>query len=228
MAMLLAAAVLVVAAAGAGAQEAAVVATRVEGDVEVQLPDEGGDEWHEIGEGDVVPLAAQIATGFESEAELAVGENAIVTAGSLTRMSVDDLVEEEGVERSEISLDVGRIDGEVDRTEERPTEFEVSSEVATASVRGTSFSFDGERLSVGDGQVAIIDMYGREVSVYPAEESASDGVSRPDPPREQRRQASRVSPYTERGGGESTPPAGTTTETVVVDPGVVVVVEADW
>ena len=216
----LAAAVVVaaVAAGYAGAQEeAAVIATRVEGEVTVR--ENGADEWQPVEEEDVIPLEATISTGFDGEAELAVGENAVVTALALTRMSVDDLIEEEGVERSDIDLDVGRIDGEVERTEELETEFQVESDIATASVRGTSFGFDGERLWVGDGQVAMVNAYGREVNVFPSEESSTDGTSAPVSPRQERRQASSVNPYTERGGGEASAPSEPATDTTTVETG---------
>ncbi len=213
-AQVLASMVLLMLTAGfvAAQEEAAVIVTRAEGEVTVQ--ENGADEWEPVEEDDVIPLEAQISTGFDSEADLAVGENSVVTALALTRMSVNDLIEEEGVERSEIDLDVGRIDGEVERTEDLETEFEVEADAATASVRGTNFGFDGERLWVGDGQVAIENAYGQEVNVFPSEESSTDGTSSPESPREGRRQASRVSPYTERGGGEASAPSRAPTRTV--------------
>lgn len=173
-----------------------VVATELDGDVEIELPE--SDDWESLDEGDVVPLESRISTGFESEAQLAVGESSTVTAQPLTRVEIEELVQEEGVERSSLDLEVGRIDGEVESLEDAPAEFEVNSEIATASVRGTSFSFDGQSVSVTEGTVAIGNSYGREHSVSPGEESAvTGGTGRPSSPRETRSSRSRVSPYTE-------------------------------
>lgn len=195
--------------------EAVVVATEVEGEVTMQAP--GDDEWQPVAVDDVIPLESRISTGFDSEAQLAVGENAVVTALELTRMSIDELIQEEGTERSEINLDIGRINGDIERREDQETEFQVRSEVATASVRGTSFGFDGARVWVGEGQVAMINAFGREVNIFPSEESSTDGSSSPSSPREQRREASRINPYTERGGEQASAPSGTSRSTTTGD-----------
>ncbi len=184
-------------------EELGAFAQEIEGQVDVSI--DGGD-WVALREGDAVPIDSRISTGFGSKAVLAVGDSAVITVDALTRMAIEDLVVEEGVERSALNLEVGRIQGEVERTAERPTEFEVRSPVATASVRGTSFSFDGDTLTVTDGVVAITNAFGRERVVGAGEQSETDGYSAPAAPAEQRARQAITSPYTPGGDDEETAP----------------------
>ncbi len=172
----------VVVAVGAE-EELGAVAQEVSGEVEVSIE---GQEWIPLEEGDAVPIDTRISTSFGADAVIAVGENAELTVEPLTRIEIEDLVAEEGVDRSEMNLEVGRIQGDVEDVEDRETEFEVRSEVATASVRGTSFVFDGESLSVQGGEVAIANAYGRERTVSVAEESSASRGSSPESPSENR------------------------------------------
>ena len=179
--------------------EPAVVAVSVEGTVEVQLP--GEQAWNDLQEGQIIELDSRVGTSFDSSVELAVGETATVTAGQLTRVRVTDLIEEEGLERSDIELEIGRIEGEVQRTADRDAEFNLNSPVATASVRGTRFDFDGERLQVAEGVVAISNQLGQEVLVAATEESSTDGTAFPVTPPQERTRRRRVSARTSGGSG---------------------------
>lgn len=201
-----------------------VLAEDVTGEVEVRPP---GDEWADLEAGDIVPLEADISTSFNSEAVLAVGENAVLTVEPLTRLSIDDLAEEEGVERSELALEVGRVEGDVDRADVEETEFDLHGPVATASVRGTNFTFDGERLTVVDGVVALVNRFGRERVVATGEQSATDGTDPPQSPAEERRARTRTSPYTEGGGGEASDPSPPPSDPVI-DPDAPGSLVIDW
>lgn len=169
---------LTMAAPAVWAQELVAVIQEVEGTVEIQV-DAG--PWETAQVGDVVPIGARISTGFGARAVVAVGENATVTVGSLTRLGIDQLVEEEGVERSELNLEIGRVRGEVREVDVDRTEFDLRSPIATASVRGTSFDFTGSELSVTAGVVRYQSVVlGREIIVGAQEVSSTDGVDPPE------------------------------------------------
>ena len=193
---------LVFAAGTLGAQELQVVVEATSGDVEVQAP---GAEWQPVEAGDVIPLQSRISTGFGASAVLLVGSNADITVRPLTRVSVAELAEEEGIERSRVDLEVGRVRGDVRRSDEAPTEFELRSPVATASVRGTVFEFDGESLSVTDGVVAITTPSGSQTIVTGGEQSETDGISPPLPPTQSRRNRATVTHVTPSGAGGGSP-----------------------
>ena len=150
------------------AQEQSAVIQETEGTVEVQLP---GESWQIVTAGDAVPISAKISTGFNASARIQVTETTSVTVDPLTRVVVEDIALDEGISRSELSLQVGRVNGSVSEVSDRETEFDVSSPVATASVRGTEFAFDGEELSVSEGKVGFISAIGRSHSVSAGEEN---------------------------------------------------------
>ena len=204
MGLLLSVALLLLAADGLLAQELVAVIEEAEGTVEIQV--EGG-AWEPAGVGDIVPIAARISTGFGARAVLAVGENAVVTVQALTRLGIDQLVREEGVERSELNLEVGRIDGVVERADVGETEFELRSAIATASVRGTRFRFNGRELTVEFGNVhfgraILAGVPGQEINVTGGEESSTDGVTRQVQPSEARARRGEVTHVTESGADD--------------------------
>lgn len=176
-----------------------VVAESVTGRVEVQPPGQSG--WQPLNEGDEIPQSARISTGFNSTARLAVGRNSTVTVRALTRLTIDEVIEQEGTESSEMTLEVGRVRGEVRRASDRQTQFELRSPTATASVRGTTFDFDGEELLVQEGIVSFVTPSGREHQVGGGEEASSDGVTPPPPPSQARSERSSVSHVTPSGSG---------------------------
>ncbi len=140
----------------------------------------------------IVPVDARISTGFDSRAILDIGETTTLTVNALTRMRIDDLLAEEDVDKADLTLEIGRIDGEVREHADRETEFNLDGPVATASVRGTDFGFDGYNLWVGSGSVDLTDRFGRQVVVRAGEESRTDGVRRPSRPRDERRRQTTV------------------------------------
>ncbi|MFW5995433.1 MAG: FecR family protein [Spirochaetia bacterium] len=166
--------VLAVTAVTGIAQEQMAVIEEAEGTVEVQLP---GEDWQPVAAGDAVPVSAKLSTGFDAQAMVAVTESTVVTVDPLTRLTVEDIALEEGIESSELNLEVGRVEGSVKRVEDRETRFDVSSPVATASVRGTQFLFDGEELSVSEGVVGFVSAIGRTHSVSAGEENFTYNAS---------------------------------------------------
>jgi hypothetical protein len=135
------------------AQEAAEAVLReISGTVEIQEP--GVADWVPARQGQIIARTAVVSTGFKSAAVIAVG-NSLVTALPLTRLTVEELLESAGNERVNINLQTGRIRAEVKAPAGGRTEFTVRSPTATASVRGTSFEFDGLHLRVDEGRVHV-------------------------------------------------------------------------
>ncbi|AFG36318.1 FecR family protein [Spirochaeta africana] len=127
---------------------------------------QGGGSWQTLSEGDELPLGATISTGFNSSAVLEMGL-AVLEVQALTRMTIEELAEREGVVESDLYLEVGRVRADVRRVEDRRQDFRLRSPVATAAVRGTSFTFDGRNLQVVEGIVELANLRGRR-SVVPA------------------------------------------------------------
>jgi hypothetical protein len=95
-----------------------------------------------------------VSTGFKSTAVIALG-NSVLSVQPLTRLTVEDIRESAGNERVNINLQTGRIRADVKPPVGGKTEFTVKSPSATASVRGTSFEFDGLNLRVEEGRVHV-------------------------------------------------------------------------
>jgi hypothetical protein len=147
------------------AQTATITDTR--GKVEV-LQD---NQWRAAATGDNLPLGATISTGFNSSATLAVG-NATLQVRPLSRMRIEELVEREGVLRTDVSMRVGRVRADVRAAEGLTNDFQIRSTVSTASVRGTEFEFDGFSLEVGNGTVRLINNAANQGPDVPAGEGA--------------------------------------------------------
>ena len=181
--------------------EMVAVIDSVEGTVEVQLA--GESEWQPVEAGHAVPIDARISTGFGAQAVLLVGENASVTVKPLTRLVIGDLAREEGVERSELNLQVGRIEGQVQEADVGNTEFELITPVATASVRGTGFSAETGEISVHSGSIEFAPVgFDQSVTVGAREVSRTDGESPAQSPSQARAQRGQVSHQTEGGDDE--------------------------
>lgn len=157
----------------------AVEAQITELDGRVELRGSAGEDWVDAEVGMIVPVGATISTGFGASAVLALTEDTDLRVDSLSRLTIEELIEREGVLESDIDLPVGRVEGEVRRTEERDTQFEVRSPTATASVRGTSFAFDGVNVQVFEGQVDISNRFNQRSSVSAGERSSSTGDEPP-------------------------------------------------
>ena len=130
-----------------------------------------GGAWIALAVGQVIPIGSMVSTGFRSELQLKIGPST-VTVKALSRLTLKDLIQTGSSAKTDLYLTVGKIDAEVNKsaavTEQK---FTVGSPVSTASVRGTSFSFDGVKLSVFRGSVDFSDLRGNVVRV-PVGESA--------------------------------------------------------
>jgi hypothetical protein len=151
------------------------VVEKVSGKVELQ---KNGGSWEALSAGDEIPLGATISTGFRSEALLQIGA-ATLEVKQLTRMRLDELIQKEGVVKTDLFLRVGRVRTEVKHTEGLQQDFRLRSPVSTAAVRGTSFSFDGSNLQVFTGLVALTNTLNQVARVAAGENSSTDGFSLP-------------------------------------------------
>lgn len=161
------------------------------GRVEIRPPDQ---DWSRAEQGREVVLGSTISTGFGASAIVRAG-NATLEIEQLTRMRLDELLRQEGVERSELHLEVGRVRADVDAVEDIQAEFQLSSPVSTAAVRGTSFVFDGHSLRVLEGSVEFLNRSGRRRTVAPGESSRRDGIQDLSSPADEAERASTTSPY---------------------------------
>jgi hypothetical protein len=122
----------------------------ISGVVELKAPNQ--KSWSKASPGDYLERETLISTGFRSSAVITMGD-ATVFVRPLTRLSLGDLSAGAGEERIDLHLRGGRI-----RVEARPPaggNFTVRSPIATASVRGTVFDFDGLNLRVSEGTVYL-------------------------------------------------------------------------
>lgn len=139
-------------AASLDAQELYGVIRGCSGNVEVKFP--GGD-WIPARAGMQIQSSGLISTGFKSTAMLTLG-NSTILVRPLTRLSLEALAVRNGEEQISLSLRAGRIRAEVSPPPDSKVAFTVKSPAVTASVRGTSFDFDGSNLRVLSGTVAFM------------------------------------------------------------------------
>jgi len=163
--------VLVGTAVTAGAAELTATVATITGKVQVQK----GTDWVALKVGQTVPLGATVSTGFRSELQLKIGPSTI-TVKALSRLTVQSLVQNGTTASTDLYLKVGKVSAEVNKSDTVQTQkFTVKSPVATASVRGTEFNFDGVNLQVTRGIVDFIDSKGIVLSV-PVGEAARAGA----------------------------------------------------
>jgi hypothetical protein len=140
--------------AGLYAQESGsqAVIREISGKVEVKAP--GSPDWIPARQGQSLARTAVVSTGFKSTAVIALG-NSLVSVQPLTRLTLEEIQETAGNERVNLNLQTGRIRADVKPPAGGKTEFTVKSPSATASVRGTSFEFDGLHLKVDEGRIHV-------------------------------------------------------------------------
>jgi hypothetical protein len=133
-----------------GAQAAYI--REVSGAVEVKAP--GSAEWKAAEAGQALEKESLISTGFKSTALIMIG-NSAVTVRPLTRLSIEEIAASQTGEWVVLNLRVGRVRADVKPPVGKTTDFSVRSPVATASVRGTVFDFDGLEATVEEGRVHL-------------------------------------------------------------------------
>ena len=104
--------------------------------------------------GDQVARDTIVSTGFKSTALITVGST-VLTVRPLTRLSLAEISASAGTETVNVNLATGRVRVDVDPPAGTRANTTVRGPTATASVRGTSFEFDTQALTVIKGTVAF-------------------------------------------------------------------------
>jgi hypothetical protein len=129
----------------------------VSGKVELMGP---GGSWASAKPGDQIVKGMVVSVGFKSAAVISTPD-ALITVKALTRLTIEDIVKTQGGTKTDLYLSAGRVKTEVKPEAGQKSDFRVRSPTATASVRGTGFSFDGVNLAVFHGLVKLSSASGR-------------------------------------------------------------------
>ncbi len=180
------------------AQNEAVV-KEASGKVEILAPPRG---WTAAQVGMSVPVGATISTGFNSRAVLDLG-NAMLTVSPLTRMRLEELIEQEGTVKTDLYLRVGKVRAEVKTAAGLRQDFKLRSPVSTAAVRGTGLGYDGSNVEVYEGNVVYFNLLGQNRSYGPGEGGGGSGYGTPGSGGDGKEGDAGVNPYTTGPGGSS-------------------------
>ena len=120
----------------------------------VELKRAGQADFIPAKSGDTVTKDTVISTGFKSIAIVSVG-NTLLTVRPLTRLTLAEISASAESETLNVNLQTGRMRVDVKPPAGTKAIMTVSSPTATASVRGTSFEFDSQRLNVLSGTVSF-------------------------------------------------------------------------
>ena len=172
----------------AGAQSPLALVRELSGKVDVMPP---GKAWAPAVVGQKLDKGAQIATAFRSSATLALGDS-LLAVKPLTQMSIEKLVQTGNLVKTEVYLRVGKVKADVVTPQGLANDFKLKSPTATASVRGTSFEFDGETLLVERGTVVMIAASGAERPVKRGEASKVEKGGAVAAPRDEAAAAAKV------------------------------------
>lgn len=187
--------ILLISITTAAGQTSAVI-KNVSGKVEVQLP---GGEWVSATEGAQVPGGAQISVGFNSQAVLELGATTVVVR-PLTRMTVERIATEHGIQQTRLFMPVGRVRADVRTAEGLRHDFQIRTPVSTAAVRGTLFEAGVGTLTAIQGPVELRNRLGQGRLLVEGDQSRTEGGAPPKPPEENERRSATVTPYTSHGG----------------------------
>ena len=197
---------LLLAAVAVAAQQTATVRS-VTGKVEYRsAPTEA---WQAATVGTELPLGTTISTGFGARATLEFGYSTL-TVEALSRLTLEDLMEREGVVDTDLMLNVGRVRAEVRDAAGLEQNFRLRSTQATAAVRGTDFIFDGVNIQVLSGMVTMLNRFNQGSSVGGGERSSDDDEQRPPSGGDFLEQQLTVNPYAP--GSDERPTGGTDDE----------------
>ncbi len=156
------------------------VIKEVSGKVEVRPP---GAAWKTAEVGMQVLGGTYISTGFGAKAVLNIGES-VLQVKQLTRMQIENIIEQEGTLNTNLYLRVGKVRAEVKSTEGLSNNFKLRSPVSTAAVRGTTFEYDGLALWVENGTVVLSNLLGQERAYSGGEEGQTGAYTPPPDPEE--------------------------------------------
>ena len=127
--------------------------------------------------GDAVAKDTIVSTGFKSTALITMGSN-VITVRPLTRLTLAEISSSAGSETLNVNLQAGRVRVDVEPPAGTRANTTVQGPNATASVRGTSFSFDSRNLTVEKGVVAFKGKKGGVMLVSAGSSSQVQGDSK--------------------------------------------------
>jgi hypothetical protein len=156
------------------AQEAASTGAYIRefsGTVEVKAP--GASAWRAARIGERISLDTLISTGFRSTARIDVGDSTVLVR-PLSRLSLEGLQTIQNTESVRLYVETGRVRAEVTPPSGGTIDFAVRSPMVSASVRGTSFAFDGVNVNVDEGTVYFTGGDGIGVYVGAGRQAVSD------------------------------------------------------
>ena len=178
---------ILVCAAFAFAQNPEAMIREMTGTVELKIG--GSGNWVAAKAGDRIGKSTIISTSFKSTALLEVG-NTTIMVRPLTRMSLDEIMSQEGTETISVGLVTGRVRVDAKPPAGNRMDISIQTPSAVASVRGTAFNMDpvnisvdeglirysgtmgtGQAVQVSAGQASRIDEYGNAVSPLDMAES---------------------------------------------------------
>ena len=154
------------------------IISQIRGKVEIR---EAGGRWFQAREEQVIPAGSEISTGINSSARLQINQS-VVTIQPLTRMSLDEITSQGNQETTRLNLNTGRVSAQVRSTGDTQVNFEVRSPIATASVRGTDFDFDGSQLQVSEGRVVVVNQRNQTLLVAAGNSTTVTSNTPPKPP----------------------------------------------
>ncbi len=152
------------------AQTDAVI-REVSGKVEIRLPEKS---WQPAAVGMRLPIGGFISTGVNSLAVLEIGPS-VLRVKQLTRVQLQELVQQGGTLTTSLNLPVGKVSAEVKSAAGLKNDFKLRSPVSTAAVRGTRFDFDGYNLVVTQGVVRLVNQLQQTRNVAGGEDLAITG-----------------------------------------------------
>jgi hypothetical protein len=163
---------LIVRAGAAFAQTQEARFLEVNGTVEIK--EQGtSPEWKRAAPGDRIGSNTIISTGLKSSAVISIGSSRLELR-PLTMLTLRELVMRDAAEETVLYLRTGRVRASVSPPTGRSVDFTVAAPIVTASVRGTSFEFDGRRLRVDEGRVLFSGADGQRVYVAGEQRSYVD------------------------------------------------------
>ena len=153
---------ILVCAAFAFAQTPEAMIREMTGTVELKIG--GSGDWVAAKTGDRLEKSTVISTSFKSTALLAVG-NTTLMVRPLTRLSLEEIMSEEGTETLAVGLSSGRVRVEAKPPAGNRMNITVQAPMALASVRGTTFNIDPLNISVEEGLIKYAGIIGRGQAV---------------------------------------------------------------
>jgi hypothetical protein len=149
----------------------------VNGIVEIKEQGTGtSSEWERAAPGSLIESNTIISTGLKSSAVISLGSSRLEVR-PLTMLTLREIIQRDNTEETVLYLRTGRVRAVVNPPSGQSVDFTVSSPIVTASVRGTSFEFDGAHLWVDDGRVLLTSLNGQKVYVAGTQRSYVDEIN---------------------------------------------------